>query len=81
MRLREEPTSTRRAALDGGHWRFVTQPLAARQLACGWAEFDLGSANFLLRAVVEPDTSLRPGLSAATEVMMVRALRIRLTHR
>ena len=87
MRLHEEPDRTihldaTSGALDGGHWRFVTQPLGgAATGVLGWAEFDVGSANFLLRAVVEADTSLRPGLSAATEVMMVRALRIRLTHR
>lgn len=66
-------------ALSGGSWRFITRPLASGATAVvAWARFDVGSANFLLRAVVDADASLRPGLSAATEVMMARALRIRL---
>ena len=87
MRLHEEPDraihlDATSGALDGGQWRFVTQPLSgAATGVLGWAEFDVGSANFLLRAIVDADTSLRPGLSAATEVMMVRALRIRLMQR
>jgi hypothetical protein len=66
-------------AMNGGAWRFATRPLPGGATAVtGWASFDVGSANFLLRAIVDADASLRPGLSAATEVMMARALRIRL---
>lgn len=66
-------------AMNGGTWRFATRPLPGGATAVtGWATFDVGSANFLLRAIIDADASLRPGLSAATEVMMARALRIRL---
>src|SRR5690606_3037539 len=69
-------------ALNDGRWRFVTQRLPGGATGVlGWAAFDVGSANFLLRAIVEADASLRPGLSAATELMMARALRIRLMRR
>lgn len=84
MRLRE--VEDRRIHLDatdgamaGGRWRFET--LAAQPavtVVLGWACFDVGDANFLLRAIVDADAAFRPGLSAATEVMMARALRIRL---
>lgn len=66
-------------ALDGGRWRFETTSLPSGATGVfGWARFEVASANFLLRAVVEADRGLRAGLSAATEVMMARALRIRL---
>lgn len=69
-------------AMDGGRWRFVTQPLAGSATGVlGWAAFDVRSANFLLRALCEADASLGPGLSAATELMMARALRLRLMSR
>lgn len=69
-------------AMEGGHWRFVTQQLGRDATAVlGWASFDVGSANFLLRAIVDADAGFRPGLSAATEIMMARALRIRLLRR
>lgn len=66
-------------AMNGGAWRFRTRTLPTGATAVvGWARFDVGTANFLLRAIVDADASLRPGLSAATEIMMARALRIRL---
>ena len=46
----------------------------------GWATFDVGDTNFLLRAIVDADSALRPGLNAAAEVMMARALRIRVNR-
>jgi hypothetical protein len=87
MRLRE--AEDRRIHLDaeggalaGGRWRFETQPGVAANvtMVLGWASFDVGDANFLLRAVVDADPAFRPGLSAATEIMMARALRIRLSR-
>ncbi len=69
-------------AMDGGRWRFVTQPAPQGATSVlGWATFDVGSANFLLRAMCDADPSLGPGLSAATEIMMARALRLRLMSR
>lgn len=66
-------------AMEGGRWRFVTERLRSGATAVlGWAHFDVGSANFLLRAIVDADPAFQPGLSAATEIMMARALRIRL---
>ena len=40
----------------------------------------VGTASFLLRAIVDADESFRTGLSAATQIMFARALRIRLRH-
>ncbi len=68
-------------AFAGGRWRFATQALGpASTGVIGWASFDVADANFLLRAIVDADAALRPGLSAATEIMMSRALRIRLSR-
>ena len=69
-------------AMDGGRWRFRTQPMPGRATGVvGWATFDVADTNFLLRAIVDADDAFRPGLSGATEVMMARALRIRVNRR
>jgi hypothetical protein len=84
MRLREAEDRTVHldavsGAMSGGGWRFSTRVLPSGATAVtGWARFDVSGANFLLRAIVDADASFQPGLSAATEVMMARALRARL---
>lgn len=66
-------------ALAGGQWRFNTYAMGpSATVVYGWARFDVAGANFLLRAICDADAAFRPGLSAATEIMMARALRIRL---
>jgi hypothetical protein len=66
-------------AMRGGRWRFETRPARGHATTVlGWASFEVADANFLLRAIADADAGFRPGLSAATEVMMARALRIRL---
>jgi hypothetical protein len=82
VREREDRTIDLNAtdgAMEGGRFCFETQALDARTtLALGYARFDVADANFLLRAVADADPGFRPGLSAATVVMMARALRNRL---
>lgn len=68
-------------ALEGGRWQFETTRLPSGATGVlGWASFDVGTASFLLRAIVDADESFRTGLSAATQIMFARALRIRLRH-
>jgi hypothetical protein len=83
MRLTEAGRQVRldatQGALSGGRWRFESYRLPARGTAVlGWAHFDVADANFMLRAIVDADAAFRPGLAAAMDIMMVRALRIRL---
>lgn len=64
-------------ALDGGTWRFETGRLpSSATYVLGWAAFDVGDANFLIRAMLDADESFRGGLSSAAVVMLSRALRI-----
>jgi len=68
-------------AMSGGQWRFETGRLPSGATSVmGWASFDVSDSNFLLRAIDDADPSFSIGLSASTEVMMARAVRIRL-HR
>lgn len=84
MRLSEQPDTTielegLEGAMQGGVWRFVTSALPSGATGVlGWARFEVADANFLLRAIIDADRGFRAGLSAATLVMMARALRIRL---
>lgn len=65
-------------ALEGGRWRFRSIPLGrGATLVSGWAKFDLYNTNFLLEQIVRSDTHLAQGLTAASEVMLLRALRSR----
>ncbi len=68
-------------AMDGGRWLFETGMLPSRATyVLGWAEFDVGDANFLLRAMLDADESFRGGLSSAAVVMLARALRNRVNR-
>ncbi len=63
-------------ALKGGKWRFEAQPLGRNAtLVVGWTRFDLRSSTWLLQALIELDPFMGHGLSAATDIMLVRALR------
>lgn len=63
-------------ALRGGKWRFEAEPLAKNAtLVVGWTRFDLRSSTWLLQSLIELDPYMGHGLSAAADVMLVRALR------
>lgn len=65
-------------AMRGGRWRFETSTLPSGATAVlGWARFDVSEGNFVLRAICSADPSFHVGLGASTEVMMARAVRIR----
>ncbi len=65
-------------AMNGGRWRFETRRLPSGATGVlGWASFDVSEGNFLLAAIMDADRSFAAGLSASTEVMMARAVRIR----
>jgi hypothetical protein len=65
-------------ALRGGKWRFQAEPLASNAtLVVGWTRFDLRSSTWLLQSLINLDPYLGHGLSAAADIMLVRALRSR----
>ena len=43
----------------------------------GWARFDLRKSSWLLRSLLNADPYLGHGMTAASEVMLLRALRSR----
>lgn len=75
----EEPTVTVEAtsgALSGGLWKFEAKAVQPqRTLLATWAAFDVRKTNMLVRAMANADPFLGHGLSAASELMLVRALR------
>jgi len=65
-------------ALNGGRWRFEATPVARdAAMVTGWARFDLADSTWLLRSMISTDPYLGHGMTAASEVMLVRALRSR----
>jgi hypothetical protein len=67
-----------RGALDGGRWLFATREVArGTTLVTAWARFDLADSAWLVRRLAEADPNLGHGLTVASEVMLVRALRSR----
>lgn len=67
-------------ALAGGQWRFELAPVGKRAtLVTGWARFGFEDSTWLLEKLVESDPFLGHGIAAASEVMLVRALRSRAT--
>ena len=74
-----EPTISVRAtagALAGGQWHFDLKPMHPQiTLLNTWAAFDVRKTNMLVRAMADADPYLALGISAASEVMLVRALR------
>lgn len=68
-------------AMDGGQWIFETGALPSRATyVLGWADFDVGDANFLLRAMLDADEGFRAGLSSAAVLMLARAMRLRVAR-
>lgn len=64
-------------ALDGGRWLFDTKQYGGSTLVTAWARFDLSDSAWLVRKLAEVDKNLGHGLTVASEVMLVRALRSR----
>ncbi|HEX2676769.1 MAG TPA: hypothetical protein VHM19_09020 [Polyangiales bacterium] len=68
-------------AMRGGKWRFELAPLGKHAtLITGWARFDFANSTWLLEKLIKADPYLGHGISAASEVMLVRALRSRATE-
>ncbi|MDH5676160.1 MAG: hypothetical protein OEZ06_28835 [Myxococcales bacterium] len=69
-------------ALEGGQWNFETLPLGQHAtLLTGWARFDLRRSNWLLKSLLSADAHVGHGMTAASEVMLVRAVRSRVRKR
>jgi hypothetical protein len=65
-------------ALEGGRWNFETAELTREiTMISGWASFDLRNSSWFLRALTDADPYLGHGMSAASQVMLMRALRSR----
>ncbi|MET0287254.1 MAG: SRPBCC family protein [Polyangiales bacterium] len=65
-------------ALKGGRWRFITPRLATGEgIVVGYSQFDVTKSSWLVEKIAGIDPSMGHGLAAATQVMMLRALRKR----
>ena len=65
-------------AMQGGRWNFDTKALTKTvTLTSGWASFDLRKSTWFVRALWDADPFLGHGMSAASELMLMRALRSR----
>ena len=63
-------------ALEGGRWNFETRTLAKdTTIVATWASFDLRNSTWFVRKLADADPYLGHGMTAASEVMLVRALR------
>ncbi len=85
MRMRDAPVveiEAVKGALEGGRWLFETRELQRGvTLVTAWARFDLADSAWLVRRLAEIDPNLGHGLTVASEVMLVRALRSRTVKR
>jgi carbon monoxide dehydrogenase subunit G len=82
MRLVRSPTvntvTATEGGLEGGVWHFDTAMLPWQEpVVLSWARFDLASANWILEAIVSGSRDFGYGLTAGTELMMLRAIRLR----
>ncbi|HEX5661618.1 MAG TPA: SRPBCC family protein [Polyangiales bacterium] len=65
-------------ALKGGRWRFITPRLASGEgVVIGYSQFDVTKSSWLVEKIAGIDPAMGHGLAAATQVMMLRALRKR----
>ena len=65
-------------ALRSGHFHFDTVAFPWGEAAIvGWARFDIRETSRLVRRIVDADRDFAKGLSAATQVMVVRSMRRR----
>ena len=69
-------------ALRGGRWHFETEALGREAtLLRGWARFDFSNSTWLLEALLSSDPYLGQGMTVASEVMLLRAIRSRARKR
>lgn len=65
-------------ALKGGQWRFATPTLPnGEAVVVGYASFDITKTTWLIEKIASLDPYMGHGLAAASQVMMLRALRKR----
>ncbi len=65
-------------ALKGGKWRFETPTLPGGEaVVLGYSAFDITKATWLIEKIAAMDPAMGHGLAAASQVMMLRALRKR----
>lgn len=82
MRMKETPKAIHfdaaEGAFAGGAWRFEPLPVGGGSVILGWARFDLQRSAWLMKRLVSSDPYMSHGLSAASQVMLVRAIRSRM---
>jgi hypothetical protein len=65
-------------SLKGGKWRFQTPELAGGEaVLLGYSLFDITQTSWLIQKIAELDPVMGHGLAAASQVMVLRALRSR----
>jgi hypothetical protein len=84
MRMRDEPPlvaiDATNGALQGGRWLFeLSAPSPKVTVVTGWARFDFSNSTWLLEKILAADRAFGVGMTGASEVMLVRALRSRST--
>jgi hypothetical protein len=83
MRMQEQPPravaiDATKGALKGGRWLFELTSLGPKvTLVTGWARFDFSNSTWLLEKILNADPYFGVGMTGASEVMLVRALRSR----
>ena len=84
MRMRDQTPLVSVEAVDGalrgGRWRFETTQLGKQAtLIASWARFDIRTTSWFVRNLADADPFLGHGMTAASQVMLLRALRSRST--
>lgn len=65
-------------AMKGGKWRFNLPTLPSGEVVVvGYSQFDISKASWLIEKLTSVDPAMGHGLAAATQVMLLRALRKR----
>lgn len=82
MAMREEKGTIAIDAVDGamkgGKWRFDIPSLPSGEaIVVGYSQFDISKASWLIEKITSLDPVMGHGLAAATQVMLLRALRKR----
>ncbi len=63
-------------ALAGGRWLFELRELGPKvTLVTGWARFDFSNSTWLLEKILSADRFFGVGMTGASEVMLMRAIR------
>jgi hypothetical protein len=63
-------------AMQGGRWSFETQALGKDlSVLSAWASFDLRDTTWFVRGLANADPGLGHGMSAASEILLVRGVR------